>query len=36
MKIRMNQFFPICVVLAASTSFASPFLLIGLWYLSHA
>lgn len=36
MKIRMGRIFSICVVLAASTSFASPFLIIGLWYLTGA
>jgi len=36
MKIRIDRLFSVCVVLAACTSFASPFLIIGIWYLTHA
>ena len=36
MRIRITRFFMICVVLAASTSFASPFLIVGAWYLTNA
>lgn len=35
MKIQLSRIFMICVVFAASTSFASPFLIIGWWYISR-
>lgn len=35
MKIRLDRFFSICVVLAATTSFAAPFLIVGAWYMTQ-
>ncbi len=36
MKIHASHIFTACVVLAASMTFASPFLMIGIWYLTEA